>query len=341
MESLAKSLGSTFRDPDTIVSRVARHLMVNEEVTDRRSDVVHPSEASHEGWCPRAVYYRIAGVAADPSVRPIVFELALETGSDAHRKWQSWLWEMGLLRGMWTCLRCELFWEAVSPFDCPRCEANKQLIRYSEVPVSNEKYLLHGNADGDVWFVDGWKLIEIKTIGTGTVRIEAPNMMKRFSYTHKGEDGKDHEGVDWQALWRSIRRPFPSHLRQGMIYCFLRGRKEIVYIYDPKFITAYPKEFEIGFRKDLIEDILDECIWVKDALEKQRPPKRPMWAEVKHKTCQGCPYHSTCWSRALHDRSNGKASSGSDSGAEDVGTAGSRAARPARIRFTAPASQLD
>jgi CRISPR/Cas system-associated exonuclease Cas4 (RecB family) len=80
-----------------------------------------------------------------------------------------------------------------------------------------------------------------------------------------------------------------------MIYCFCGDRKEIVYIYDPKFVTAYPKEFEIKFDREIIVDILDQCLKIKDALEKQRPPKRPIWAEKKEATCKRCPFKKTCW----------------------------------------------
>lgn len=293
-EGLAKVLGSTFRDPDKLISGVARHLM-REEETDRRSDCIHPSEASHEGWCPRSTYYRIAGAQAEPIPRKMTFEIQLETGSDAHKKWQGWFREMGILKGMWMCTWCRLLWEDTSPRSCPRCEHGEDLIVYAEVPVHNDHYLLAGNADGDVIWPGGNRLIEVKTIGTGTVRIEAPKMMEQFTFTHVDIDGKSHTVVDWYALWQAIRRPFPSHIRQGMIYDFCAGREWMTFIYDPKFVTAYPKEFDIKFRLDIIEPILEECLRVKNALEAQRPPKRPHWAQITHAKCKECPYRRVCW----------------------------------------------
>jgi CRISPR/Cas system-associated exonuclease Cas4 (RecB family) len=292
---LSKILGATYRDKDKLVSGVARHLMKTEEDTDRRSDCIHPSEASHEGWCPRSTYYRIIGTPAEIQPRKLAFEMAFETGHDAHRKWQHWFWDMGLLKGVFACLNCDLRWWDQSPQFCQRCEVGRNLLYYAEVPVKNEEYLLFGNADGDVVREGGSVLIEIKTIGTGTIRIEAPKLQERYTYTHTDEDGKTHTGVDWYALWSGIRRPFPSHLRQGMVYCFCYDRKEIIYIYDPKFITAYPKEFEIKFNRLFIEDILDECLKVKSAIDKQRPPKRPMWADETHASCKACPYYSVCY----------------------------------------------
>ncbi len=292
---LTKALGATYRDKDKLIQGVARHLILNQEVTDRRSDCIHPSEASHTGWCPRATYYRITGAPAAAEPRKLAFEMAFETGHDAHRKWQNWFWDMGLLRGLFTCLWCGLRWWDESPHTCPRCEVGKDLLRYAEVPVENREHLLFGHADGDVIRPGGSVLIEVKTIGTGTIRIEAPKLMEKYTYSHKDEDGKSHTGIDWYALWSGIRRPFAAHLRQGMIYCFCYERSEIIYIYDPKFITAYPKEFEIKFKREFIADILDECLKIKSALEKGKPPRRPMWSGEAVTACKNCPYYKVCY----------------------------------------------
>lgn len=297
----AKEIGQVFRDRDTLVSDIGRHLLKAEE-SDRRTDCIHPSEASSENWCPRATYYKITGAEADPAPRWLAMEAVFETGNEAHTKYQTWCWEMGILRGFWRCLLCELVWEDVSPHTCPRCESGYDLIEYAEVPVSDDYYLIGGQADGDVLRQTDsgpiWTLIEVKTIGTGTLRWDAPRMIERYTYRHVDEEGKSREYTDWPLLWSHIRRPFPPHLRQGMIYCFCAGRKEIIYIYEPKFLTGYPKEFEIKFRKDLIEDVLEDCLLVKNCLEKQRPPKRPIWAEKKTEgPCKKCPYRSTCWAK--------------------------------------------
>lgn len=310
----AKQIGEVFKDRDTLVSDIGRHLLKGQE-SDRRADCIHPSEAASENWCPRATYYRITGAEPDPAPRWLAMEAVFETGNDSHRKYQTWLREMGVLKGNWYCMRCGLLWEDMSPHTCPRCEAGYDLIDYAEVPVSNEFYLLAGQADGDVYRqTDGGPedtLIEIKTIGTGTLRYDAPKLIEKYTYQHVDEDGKSREYTDWPLLWSHIRRPFPPHLRQGMIYCFCKGRDRIVYIYEPKFLTAYPKEFEIQFRKDLIEDVLDQCLVVKNCLEKQRPPKRPIWAEKKSEgPCKKCPYRSVCYDRQPDRRAVQKLSDG-------------------------------
>ena len=213
------------------------------------------------------------------------------------RKWQNWFWEMGRLRGHWRCRSCNLFWEDVSPHFCPRCDAGVNLIEYAEVPLSNAEHMIIGSADGDVYRPErnDWSLIEVKSMNANSIRLDAPNLVKRHTYEHTGSDGHTITGVDWQKVWNGIRQPFGSHLKQGLIYCYCLGRKEIVFLYEAKFITAYPREFDVKFRRELIEDVLEGCISVRQSLDAGRPPKRPMWAEQKHRRCQGCAFRKTCW----------------------------------------------
>ena len=287
---LAKAIGAGYRDRDKLVSGVTRHLLKQRD-SDRRDDCIHPSEIAKEQWCPRQTYYRISGAAAAVVPVSLAMQAVFETGHEAHAKWQTWFREMGTLRGRWRCRYCGLRWDAISPIACPRCEVGADLIAYAEVPVENAEYLLAGQADGDVSAANGWRLIEAKTIGIGTLRFEAPKLIENA--TVETSDG--HKVVDWDRLWSNIRRPFPSHIRQGMVYCFCAERDEIVYIYEPKFVTSHPKEFEIKFRRELIEDLLEGCLKVKNALERQRPPRRPEWAEKTCYACKQCPFKKVCW----------------------------------------------
>lgn len=291
----AKLVGTGFRDKDTLISSVSRHL-AREYLSERRADCLHPSMIAHEPWCERAAYYQISGAPVDTAPRSLAMELVFERGHTSHSTWQTWLWEMGVLAGQWRCRNCRLLWEDLSPTVCPRCEVGDDLIVYAEVPVHDDAHLIAGHADGDVHRPGHPpQLIEIKTIGPGTARFEAPTLVEKYTYHHIDTDGVERSGVDWEGLWRGIHRPFPSHLRQGMVYCFCAGRKEIVYIYEPKFVTAYPKAFEIKFDPSYIQDALERCLVVKDALEQQRVPKRPMWTDPTCRTCTECPFRSTCY----------------------------------------------
>jgi hypothetical protein len=285
-KGLAALAGAAFHDQDKITYKVAQHLLRTQETgdyVDRGIGGIHPSEAAHDGWCPRSSYYRLVGTPIDPVPRALAMEIVYSIGEESGKKWQNWLWEMGLIRGLWLCHACDLWWEDTSPRECPRCEAGMNLLEYKEVPAFNKEHLLIGSADGDIFNNDRWVLMENKTIGAGTVRIEAPALFAQY-------------GEDYYKLWQNIRRPFASHLRQGMIYCFCMGRKEIVYIYEPKFITAWPKEWEIKFLPSIVEDILDKCLIVRKAIDVGRPPKRPMENESPEcRNCKACPYRTTCW----------------------------------------------
>lgn len=333
-KGLAKILGQGFRDKDKLVSQVTRHLQTAPDDDDRNPFCIHPSEmAKGDKWCERATYYRINGTPADPSPNSLAMEMVFETGHDAHHKWQSWLWDMGILWGMWECLWCGLYWWDKSPTMCLRCEVGKDLLKYREVPVSNDQYLIAGQADGLIK-----KPIEVKSIGPGTVRVEAPALLAKYSYTHIDSEGAPHTGTDWQALWRGIRRPFPSHLKQGMIYCFCAGWSHIDFLYDPKFLTAWPKEFEIKFSKDIIQDVLDKCLLVKDALERQRPPKRPHWATKTCASCKACPYRTECYD-SRHHQANRREKDGGQNGAAKEEAA--PAETPSRFRFASTPFESD
>lgn len=140
-------------------------------------------------------------------------EVVFEQGHDSHRKWQKWLRDAGILGGDWLCLDCKHVWEDVSPQRCPKCkQRDYDHFKYLEVTVFDEEYLLFGHADGLVWDVYEdveCEPIEVKTIGTGTIRIEAPKLVQRYSYQYTDEDGAEKTGTDWAGLWSG----FIAHLQ--------------------------------------------------------------------------------------------------------------------------------
>jgi hypothetical protein len=253
-------------------------------------------------------------------------EMVFEEGHYAHHKWQGWWWDMGILKGVFYCLGCGWNWGGKSPINCPHCGVGRALLRYGEVPLSNTEYGIAGQADGDV---EGHGLVEVKTIGPGTVRVEAPNLLEQYT---------NDVGVNWEGLWRSIKQPFASHRRQGYIYDFLAGRDQMTFIYDPKFITAHPKEFVVKFRQEFIEDILDDCLQVQSALEKGRPPKRPMWAEESHQSCAKCPYRKHCYG---NHRPHRRDISGADRRSRGAGEERTRVTRAPRVRYAKAPDELN
>lgn len=239
----------------------------------RRQDIIHPSEVAKTGWCPRSTYERIKRCRAlgDPYWKPsesVSVQLLniFDEGHYIHDKWQKRLAAMGDLWGHWRCDDCgyliENFWE----YDdrCPRCKSHIG-YSYAEIPLRDKKLLIAGHADGAVPRLNS--LIEIKSVGVGTARIEAPEIFKANSEGTK---------VDLTGLWRDIKEPFPAHVRQGQLYLYLCqnmdfGDEEIkfnkiIFLYESKFNQG-AKEFVVKYDRAAISDVLTHIENIVDALE--------------------------------------------------------------------------
>lgn len=244
---------------------------------------LHPSELSKKDWCPRASYYKIKGYP-ESSTSYNVFRLnVFEEGNRIHHKWQTWLKDIGVLWGFWECKECLHTWQAKSPAECPNCHHDS--IRYREVPIRDDEHLIIGHADGEIEDEQGRALIEIKSIGPGTIRWEMPSLY--YDY----ELGK----INLDQMWDAITRPFPSHLRQGNLYMHCRKIDTMIYIYEWKPDQKI-KEFALTFNQSIVDPLLENCKLVIDHLERGVVPKRPTWAINEAASgCKYCPYKETCW----------------------------------------------
>lgn len=254
----------------------------------RRQDIIHPSEMAKTGWCPRSTYLRIKACreASDPYLKPAEFigvQLLniFDEGHAIHDKWQRRLWDMGLLGGYWQCNNCRAKFEAVSPDECRLCKSDKFALIYREVPLKADQYLISGSADGEI--PSKKALIEIKSVGVGTARIEAPDIYKANS---------DGQKIDLQGLWKDIKEPFPSHIRQGQLYlgiCDLMGFDftDIVFLYESKFNQG-AKEFVVKYDPSVSQPLFDQAEQIKLALEGLADsPQCP------HGTCKDCEVYGT------------------------------------------------
>lgn len=170
------------------------------------------------------------------------------------------------------------------------------------------------------------------TIGEGTVRHEYPQLLYNHSTT--SVDGKPL--VDLAGLWNDIKRPFPSHLRQAMLYLAITGRKRMVFIYECKW-NQQTKEFVVKFRRDIAEPLLDAALDVKYGLESGRAPHRPNWAAEDADKCKGCFYRSTCY--GIEQTENQDDDQERGAGAGDQGR-GEAQGRPDRVDRAAPEAEV-
>lgn len=249
----------------------------------RDTDHLHPSELSKKDWCARSAYYKITGMEAQSEKYSVTRLNVFAEGNDIHAKWQKWLWKAGILSGLWFCDSCSNTWYASSPVLCPDCSSSK--LAYREIPVRDDEHRIIGHADGEILDKEGRALIEIKSVGVGTVRFEKPALFADYAA------GK----LSIDEVWKNIKSPFASHVRQGHIYMHCRKLDTIIFIYEWK-PTQEIKEFVVKYNPDILEPILKNCKLVIKHLEDKAVPDRPEWAV--NKSCSGCkycPYKTECW----------------------------------------------
>jgi hypothetical protein len=193
------------------------------------------------------VYLRITEGPVDSEKIDFVRENIFAEGNDIHTRWQERLRKYTALWGDWKCLVCkDIVHDSLEPepgfccyLDDAESQARAHSWQYIEVNLDAEaEALMCGHADGAF---DN-TLVEFKSVGEGTVRIEAPTLYAR----HTGDSG-----VDLAGLWKDIQRPFKTHLNQGDIYlwiCKQRGLPfdRISFVYESKW-NQQVKEYVVQY----------------------------------------------------------------------------------------------
>jgi CRISPR/Cas system-associated exonuclease Cas4 (RecB family) len=251
------------KNPTLLLGDIHKHVLDKAaESSDRRQDVLHPSEMAKADWCPRQSYYRISGTPQSEKTKShsAQLETIFGEGNEIHSKWQTWAQE-------------------VDPQFKPEFKVQAGLI--------------HGSADGVSRGRGGYAL-EIKSIGLGTLRFEDAAILKQHNV--ETVDGK--KIYDLEAIWKGIRRPLPSHLRQLTIYlyCLQYMGEDItqgVFLYEYK-PTQASKEFVVKYNHEIMEPILEKVATVEESLRTDTPPERPETAGRTAKVCKECPWLTTC-----------------------------------------------
>jgi hypothetical protein len=248
--------------PTRLIGDIERHLM-QRPVGDRSTTVLHPSEIIKRDWCKRASYFLLQGhtkIAEKPNLR---LQSIFDEGHAIHAKWQNWFQEMGVLHGKFKCDVCDKVTWGTSPEQCEHCFAPSSKLVYAEVTLRDDNLRIAGHTDGWVKGIGDDTLIEIKSIGPGTIRSEAPQLMAEA-------DG------DFMKAWNAIRRPFPSHILQGQVYLELMKRmghdvNEIVFLYELKADQSY-KEFKVKADFEIVEHVFEGAAKVVLAVEANTAP---------------------------------------------------------------------
>lgn len=257
--------------PTRLIGDVERYLLTLPE-EDRDYTYIHPSDLIKDDYCLREGFYLLNGYpkkGGNPNLR---LQNIFDEGNTIHRKWQSRFEGMNVLWGMWdngpgTDVR----------FGLPDC-VPAQGRRYREVPVHDWSRLISGKGDGLIVGLGDRAWLELKSVGPGTIRKEAPFLFR------SDENEKD--------AWNNVRKPFPGHLRQTLLYLYLASKtydfdvQEGVLIYEWKADQSI-KEFVVQRDDELILPYLAKADLVVDAVEAEKAPD----CNVKEGGCSACkPY---------------------------------------------------
>ena len=255
--------------PTRLLGDIERYLL-QRPPGDRSTVVLHPSEIIKRDWCKRASYFLLRGYEKVAEKPPLRLQSIFDTGHAIHSKWQFWFQDMGILHGKFKCDVCDDITWGTSPAECEHCGAGKNKLVYAEVTLHDDALRIKGHTDG--WIKDevGDALIEIKSIGPGTIRAEAPDLMM-------------DAGGDFMKAWTNIRRPFGPHILQGQIYLELMKRMgqvgsngqpldEIVFIYELKADQSF-KEFKVKADYELVRHVFEGAEKVVAAVEAGVAPR--------------------------------------------------------------------
>ena len=258
--------------PGIILPKVKDHMLkAYGWDADRDPTVIHPSEAAKDDWCPLATYRRITSGKWPPVKEKFDFvrENIFATGNDIHEKWQTRIIDAGF--AVWGDWRCRICTEWIRGSLRPPAAVGDSCIRgighmweYKEVTLNAKRELLiAGHAD--CGFDDA--LVEIKSIGLGSIRIDAPALLSRY------QDGKY---TDLTGLWKGITKPLKSHLRQGDVYLHLAHVlglpfTKIVYLYEFK-ANQLTKEFTVEYSPERSRALVAKAESIKYAVDHGIPP---------------------------------------------------------------------
>lgn len=238
-----------------VLGHVERYLL-SRPPSKRSSLVIHPSEMASASWCHRAQYFWLQG--EKPKHEPIGLRKALifAQGHSIHKTWQNWFHEMGKLKGKWFCTVCKAEYFGL-PSDHPgKCKYN---VVYEEVPLKFDPLRIAGHADG--WLVDFGNplLLEIKSIGEGSIRWYAPEIAMN--------------NPDFKSMWEAVKAPFHEHIQQAQIYMKLMelmglpdAPQEALILYESKGLHEV-KEFVIAKSDFGVSELFDNVAQILAAVD--------------------------------------------------------------------------
>lgn len=243
-----------------VIGKVEKHI-ISKPRDFRATDVIHPSEMASASWCHRAQYFWLKGYAPKPEVMSLRRASIFGTGHAAHDMWQGWFKEMNQIKGLWYCYKHDVEWFGLANDH----EEGHCRTKYNEVPVFFDPLRISGKADG--WLVNFGDplLLEVKTIGEGSIRWYAPDI----AYANDN---------NFKKMWAAINAPFLEHIHQAQIYMKLlelmgqpNAPQEALILYEAKGLHEH-KEFVIQKSDWGIAELFEAAANIISAIDKGTPP---------------------------------------------------------------------
>ena len=268
-----KAFLNTNKRETRLMGALERHVLA-QPFDERDQSYIHPSDIIRSDWCALAQYHALKGNYIETRDKTTLrLSSIFAEGHTIHAKWQNWFKDMGVLYGLWS--------DSTGTSWAVSKDVHKS-VGYAEVPLRSDKYMMRGHADGWIKGLGDDCLIEIKSIGTGTIRMEMPALMAQYNN-------------DIDVVWKNIRTPLRSHQLQGQVYLHLchlmleegslpSAPDEIVFIYELKANQEY-KEFVVKYNPEYTAEIFDKAHDVAWAAENNRPPVCNLDPEKGCKRC--------------------------------------------------------
>jgi hypothetical protein len=272
-----KAYLNTKKRDSRLLGEVERHILA-QPFDERDQTHIHPSDIIKSEWCALAQYHALKGNYAETRDKTTLrLQSIFDEGHYIHAKWQKYFTDMGVMYGAW-----QIGDVAQPTWDVSKNLVGVRKLKYLEVPLRSDKHKIKGHADGWIRGIGDDCLIEIKSIGTGTIRMEMPALMAQYDN-------------DIDLVWKNIRTPLRSHQLQGQVYlhlCHLMVEEgllnsapdEIVFIYELKANQEY-KEFVVQYNPEYTAEIFEKALDVSWAVDNDRPPLCNIDSEKGCKRC--------------------------------------------------------
>jgi hypothetical protein len=249
------------KDGTRVISSVERYLLIRPQDTSRNQLVFHPSHIASDKWCEREQYFLLIGKPKKHRPEGLKTSLTFAVGHEAHARWQNWFKEMGALWGTYFCNDCRTTFNGL-PKDH---KIDPKHLEYNEFKLSYPPLRIAGSCDGILLNFGDPLLLELKTIGAGSIRWYNRQLWEACNR-------------DFETAWKDIKQPFEAHVMQAQIYMKLAELMELEYapkqaliLYEAKGIHEV-KEFVVNKSEFGLTSIFDRVKKVLSAVEAKVPP---------------------------------------------------------------------